>query len=157
MRHFLVLPLLLLVLACFAGCGTKDGEKDTQTAEEGAKDSGGGHSHAHADLGPHGGHMLHLEPSGAHAEWTHDDETHTVNVYLDDFQADKIKEAKFTATIGDEVEEFALESSDEGWTISSETLMTHIDMGEAVEVCLVVIDDTGEQTCTIEPHEHHHH
>lgn len=155
MRQLLGISLLLLPLIAISGCANSG--SDVQTAEQGAVEEDSGHSHDHGDVGPHGGHLLHLEPSGAHAEWTHDDDTHTVSVFLDDFQADKIQEAKFVATIGEDVEEFALESSDDGWTISSEALMTHINMGEAVEVCLVVVDDTGEQTCTIEAHDHHHH
>ena len=157
MRNFSKISIALVALVCFNGCGAPGDTSDTQTAAQGGGENGGGHSHDHGDVGPHGGHLLHLEPSGAHAEWTHDDDTHSISVFLDDFQADKIESAKFVATIGEETEEFGLESTENGWTISSEALMTHINMGEAVEVCLVVVDDTGEHTCTIEAHEHHHH
>ena len=113
--------------------------------------------HDHGDLGPHGGHLLHLSPTGVHAEWTHDDDTHLITVYLDDFDVDKVSDAKFVVTVGDEIENFDLESGEEGWSISSEALMNHINMGDVAEVQLVVSDDTGDHTSKIEAHEHHHH
>src|SRR5690606_22385617 len=103
------------------------------------------------------GHMVHLEPTGSHAEWTHDDDEHLISVYLDDFDATKIVTVKFTAKIGDETEEFALTGSDGVWSITSQELLTHINMKDADEVNLVVVDDSGVHTAKIEAHEHHHH
>lgn len=147
--------VLVAIAGVLVGCQPQAAVDTAASGEE--QGSGGGHSHDHGDVGPHGGHLLHLEPSGVHAEWTHDDDSHTLAVYLDDFEAEKITEAKFVATVGEETEEFVLEPSGDGWAVVSEALMTHIDMGEAAEVCLVVVDDIGEHTCTIEAHEHHHH
>lgn len=116
------------------------------------------HAHAHDEEGPHGGHLVDLEPLGVHAEWTHDDESHLITVFLDDFDAEKVASVKFTVEIADTpTEEFPLERGDDGWAVTSEALMTHLNMGEAATVKLVVVDDTGEQSAKMEPHEHHHH
>ena len=122
-----------------------------------ATDPHAGHDHDHEDVGPHGGHLLHLEPTGSHAEWTHDDDQHVVTVYLGEFDGAKIASAKFTAKIGDATEEFPLTNSDSGWTITSPELLTHINMKDAAEVNLIVVDDTGVHTAKIEAHEDHHH
>ena len=157
MLRILSISLAFLSLPSIIGCGGggENSAGNSSTAQQDSDDSD--HGHHHHDLGPHGGHMLHLEPSGVHAEWTHDDESYLVSVFLDDFEADKIQAVKFVTKIGDESEEYPLESTENGWTISSEALLTNINMGEAVDVSLVVVDDAGEQTCTIDEHGHHHH
>ncbi len=117
------------------------------------------HAHHHHDEpGPHGGHLVDLQPSGAHAEWAHDDDVHLITVYLDDFDAQKVSEVKFTVEIPDaDAEVFALARGDDGWTVTSEALLTHLNMGEAATVKLVVVDDSGEHSSKMEAHEHHHH
>lgn len=150
----LFLVAMAVSIPSLVGCGPQAPAEKTETA---AASDAGAHEHSHEELGPHGGHMLHMEPSGVHAEWTHDDDTHTITVYLEDFDVPTIKEAKFVAKIGDATEEFPLVAGDDGWTISSEVLMTHIDMGEAAAVSFVVVDESGEQEAKIEAHEHHHH
>ncbi|MEZ6138457.1 MAG: hypothetical protein R3C53_26540 [Pirellulaceae bacterium] len=115
------------------------------------------HDHSH-DTGPHGGHLVDLQPGNIHAEWTHDDDTHEIKVFLDDFDADKIQSAKFLVEIPEaDTEEFPLTATDSGWTVTSEALMTNLNMGESVTVKLVVVDDSGEYSAKMEPHEHHHH
>ncbi len=146
----------LSVCIAFLGCAPPAEPQAAATPEEAA--TSGGHAHDHDDMGPNGGHLLHLEPSGGHAEWTHDDESHLITVFLTDFEVDKISSVKFVATIGDTVEEFPLEAGEgDAWSISSEALMTHINMGDAATVQLVVADESGPQTSAIEAHEHHHH
>ena len=147
---------LLALVSLSLGC-TPAEKPSTETAQPAETDSHAGHDHGHEDLGPHGGHLLHLSPSNGHAEWTHDDDNHLITVYLDEASADAIKEAKFVVKIGEESEEFPLEAGDDGWSITSETLLTHINMGEAADVQLIVVDDSGEQSSKIEAHEHHHH
>jgi hypothetical protein len=151
--HFLCLTILC---ALTVGCQPPPSSEPTTSADGGAEMTGG-HDHGHDDMGPHGGHLLHLEPTGAHAEWTHDDDTKLITVHLDDFDASKISGVKFVVKIADASQEFPLVKSDEGWTITSEELMTHINMGEAAVVTLLVMDEDGEQSTRIEAHEHHHH
>lgn len=151
-----IVSLFILICAVTVGC-----KQSTPTAPAGSTAAGTtdshDHDHAHEDHGPHGGHMVHLEPTGSHAEWTHDDDAHLISVYLDDFDAAKVATVKFTAKIGDALEEFPLTSSDGTWNITSQELLTHINMKDAAEVNLVVVDDSGVHTAKIEAHEHHHH
>lgn len=148
----------LAIVAMLVGCGpAADDDAQDDAAENQPAESAHDHSHDHGELGPHGGHLVHLDPAGVDAEWTHDDESHLITVYLDGFDAEKIQSAMFVAKIGDNDEEFALEAAGEGWAITSEALMTHLNMGEAVPVSLVVVDESGKQSALIENHEHHHH
>ena len=152
-------PLALLVaisltLACTPAAPTAN---TPSTENASAEDSHAGHDHGPDAVGPHGGHLLHLEPTGTHAEWTHDDDKHMLTVHLDDFDAAKIVSAKFVAKIGDKTQEYPLTATDSGWTITSQELMTHINMKGAAEVNLVVVDDAGVHSTKIEAHEHHHH
>ena len=152
MKRLLALACLGIALGCQPATTKTNAPATTPAA---APDE---HAHAHEETGPHGGHMLHLEPTGAHAEWTHDDEKHLITVYLDDMDREKITAVKFVVDIPNaEPEEFALTAGDNGWTLTSETLVTHMNMGEAATVKLVIIDDSGEQSTKIEHHEHHHH
>lgn len=148
----------LFILICTATMGCKPSTSTAPAGSTGA-DAHDDHSHAHAheEHGPHGGHMVHLEPTGSHAEWTHDDDAHLISVYLDDFDAAKVVSVKFTAKIGDALEEFPLTSSDGTWSITSQELLTHINMKDAAEVNLEVVDASGVHTAKIEAHEHHHH
>jgi hypothetical protein len=152
--RLLGLTALLLSVGCTSATPTAVNEADKAAAEG---DAHAGHDHGHDALGPHGGHLLHLEPTGSHAEWTHDDDKHLLTVHLDEFDAAKVVSAKFVAKIGDTTEEFPLTATDSGWTITSPELMTHINMKDAAQVQLVVVDDTGVHSCAIEAHEHHHH
>lgn len=148
--RLLGLSALLLSLGCTSATPTA-----VDTANEAAAE-GDAHA-AHEEAGPHGGHLLHLEPTGSHAEWTHDDDKQLITVHLDEFDMAKIVSAKFVAKIGDTTEEFPLTATDSGWTITSQELMTHINMKDAAEVQLVVVDDSGVHSTKIEAHEHHHH
>ncbi len=148
----LLIPALLFAVGCTPAAPTAS-TADTKAPAESDPHAG----HDHGDVGPHGGHLLHLEPTGSHAEWTHDDEKHLITVHLDDFDVAKIVSAKFVAKIGDTTEEFPLTASDSGWTITSQELMTHINMKDAAAVNLVIVDGAGVHTSKIEAHEHHHH
>lgn len=158
-RYLAILALVALTLPAQLGCDSQPAPQASAPSEttDASSDSHAGHSHGHDEVGPHGGHLLHLEPSQVHAEWTHDDDSHLITVFLDDFDADKIENAKFVVQVGDQTEEFPLASSEQGWTVTSEALMNHINMGEAADVQLVVTDDEGDHTSKIEAHDHHHH
>lgn len=155
MKRYGFLLCLATITTWNLGCqpSTPTPTSDSQAAAPADAHAG----HDHGEMGQHGGHLLHLEPSGAHAEWTHDDEAQSIQVHLDDFDANKISEVKFVVKIGDDSQDFPLTKSEAGWTITSEELMTHINMGEAALVRLVVVDDSGEQSTKIEAHDHHHH
>lgn len=151
MRQFATVFLLAALVGCQpTSTGTNATTGGDSMAE---KDAHAGHNHDHDETGPRGGHILHFEPTGVHAEWTHDDETGLITVYMDDFSTDKIEMAKFMVEIPEsDPEEFSLEAGEDGWTVTSEALMTHMNMGETVEVKLVIVDDSGEQSAKIENH-----
>ena len=61
----------------------------TATEHDHDHDHGEGHDHghSHADHGPHDGHLVELNDANYHAEWTHDDDTGRIRVYLLDGEA----------------------------------------------------------------------
>ncbi|GIW98723.1 MAG: hypothetical protein KatS3mg111_2056 [Pirellulaceae bacterium] len=157
------MPLLVAVIwgCLMAGCNNKQ-ETQTASVERTADSSaqaasGDSHHHAHDDLGPHGGHWIHLQPTGAHAEWTHDDETHTISVYLEPSLDDSVEAVQFEVKIGEQTEQFPLQRKGEAWTIVSEPLLTHLNMGEAVDTTLQVVSGDQQLSARIEAHEEHHH
>lgn len=147
-----------LLLTFGVGCQPPAQEAPKEAAKaDTATDSHAHHDHGDHAVGPHGGHLLHLEPTGAHAEWTHDDKTNLITVFLDDFDAAKITSVKFIVQVGDQSQEFPLAQTEDGWTITSGELMTHINMQDAAQVTFVVGDDAGTHSSKIEAHEEHHH
>ncbi len=69
----------LLAALAFAGCGN--------TAQQATVEKTSSAKHAHADVGPHRGHLIELGDERYHAELTHDDATKTVTIYLLDSEA----------------------------------------------------------------------
>ncbi|MDP6057614.1 MAG: hypothetical protein QGH33_01925, partial [Pirellulaceae bacterium] len=55
---------------------------ETQPANEGHDHDDHDHGHAHEDTGPHGGHVVEIGDEQLHAEWTHDDASGEVVIYL---------------------------------------------------------------------------
>ncbi len=157
-----LVALLCASLSVFfvAGCESKPQPKDDgKAASAGDAHS---HEHGHGEHGPHGGHLLHLDPDGVHAEWTHDDDSKLITLYLDDL-AKPAAEVKFVVKAGDaEPQTYALakaEGSTGGgtWTIKDDALLTHLNMGEAANVKLVVVADGKELSTKIEHSDEHHH
>ena len=152
--------LLSLLMFVGVGCSPKPAA-DTSAAGSGTTGSDE-HAHDHGEHGPHGGHMVHLEPDGIHAEWAHDDDTKTVTVYLDDLKA-PASEVKFVVKAGDtEPQDYPLTKSEGGtgggtWTITSDALMTHLAMGEAAQVQLIIAEGDKQMTTKIEHSDEHHH
>ncbi|MBM3998832.1 MAG: hypothetical protein FJ297_04690 [Planctomycetes bacterium] len=80
-------------LYCLAGCTSKSPPDSGPSPSKAASDPHGHdhdghahHDHAHGHEGPHGGHWLDLMSGDrlVHAEWTHDDKTGLIAVYLSD-------------------------------------------------------------------------
>lgn len=154
----------LLALAMFLSVGCKPQPAGQAGSGTAGTSSGEEHAHDHGEHGAHGGHMLHLEPDGVHAEWTHDDTTKVVTVFLDELAAPP-QDVKFVVKAGDtEPQTFPLTKEEGGtgggvWTINSDALLTHLAMGEAAQVQLVIVSDGKEMSTKIEhsdEHDHHH-
>jgi hypothetical protein len=117
--------------------------------------------HGDHEMGAHGGHLLHLDPGGAHAEWVHLDQENEIQVFLDPSLL-PAEAVEMHVVIGDaEQDPFALEEAIDrlgpgGYRLISEPLLTHIKMsaGEGVDVRLVVTRAGGTFTSPIEHHEH---
>ncbi len=147
---------LLGIVAVLFGTGCQPAEKSALEPQS-PEPTEGAHVHDHGETGQHGGHLLHLEPTGAHAEWAHDDDTNTVTVFADEQDLGEIEEVKFVVKIGETTEEFPLQRQGDGWTLSSEALMAHLNMAEAAETSLVIRTADGVLSAKVEAHEHHHH
>ena len=76
-------PIVLLILT---GCGTARQQATLPPASSDARHSQQ-HSHSHEAVGPHGGHLIELGDEAYHVEWTHDDASGTVTVYILDSEA----------------------------------------------------------------------
>ncbi len=77
-RDFAFVPLALLAsLLWIAGCSS---DTSTTTPVAGTPPAGG--AHAHADEGPHGGHIVELGAEDYHAEVVDDDKSGAVTVYI---------------------------------------------------------------------------
>jgi hypothetical protein len=79
--YFSGLVALLLGLAAIVGCG-----KSTPPSAPSSATSDAGH-HDHPSEGPHGGQLIELQEGAYHAELVHEDDTHTVTIYLLDDKA----------------------------------------------------------------------
>lgn len=83
--HILVIPVAALLAVWLVGCGgTTTPEKKT-----GGTSGEHDHDHDHAHAGPHGGHLIELGEEEYHGEWTHDEASGTVTVYILDGAAKK--------------------------------------------------------------------
>lgn len=160
-------------MGCFltAGCQPSAGPSSTATKTTPAS----GHEdhdhddhahHDHGDHGEHGGHLLHLDPSGSHAEWTHDDEAGSVTVYLEELVASgkKVESVEIEWKVGDAAENNSkLEvaaKDDHGiegsiFTIKNPELVTALGVGDGVVANLVVTVDGKKEMAKLE-HDHGH-
>lgn len=153
---FVLLSAVCLVVSCGTGCQTK-APPAVNNAQAPAD------HHDHGDHGPHGGHIIALNPGHVHVEWTHDDKN-LITVYLDDLDATPT-EVKFTVKIGDaEPQSFPLTKSESkepadafAYSLTSDALLTHINMGEAAKVTLVVKTADAELTALVEHEDEHGH
>jgi hypothetical protein len=69
--------LVAIYLLCAGGCSQSP--VDATSARNATADA---HNHAHAEEGPHGGHIIELGTEKHHAELTHDEQSHSVGVYI---------------------------------------------------------------------------
>jgi hypothetical protein len=69
--------LVAIYLPLVGSCN--QGPASSSTVDRATADS---HDHAHADEGPHGGHIIELGAPSHHAELTHDEQSHRVGVYI---------------------------------------------------------------------------
>ena len=86
MRRFAILALFAITFN-LAGCGSPEVSKPKPKPEPHDHD----HEHEHAHHGPNGGHFAFFAEHKYHVEWTHDEKTGDVNLYiLDDKGAKEV-------------------------------------------------------------------
>lgn len=122
MRGFMTVVAVLLVGVWLAGCDrSAPPSPKTPTGGTGKGDEHGhehGHEHHdHAAHGPHGGHIIELGHEEYHAEWTHDDESGKVTVYiLDGDMKNEVKiespDISINTKIGDAEKDYTLAAED---------------------------------------------
>jgi len=108
--------------------------------------------------------MIHLEPSELKAEWTHDDDSGKLTVYLEAVEefGKKIDSVKVELEVkGEPAKKYDFTSAGKGvYELVSPELMTAIEVGSGdsnkVVAKLVVSIDGKEETASLEHSEHHH-
>ncbi len=152
------LAIAILSIVGLVGCQPPSAKPANKT------DAGDAHSHDHEAHGPNGGHMIHLEPSGSHAEWTHDDESGKLAIHLEEVEefGKKIDSVKVELEVqGEPKKTYDFVSFDKGiYELISSELLTAIEIGSGdkakVSAKLIVSIDGQEQTASLEHHDHHH-
>ena len=170
--------LLLISALCLAiGCG-KDGASGKPaadaTGQTAGPDSHAGHDHHdhdHAALGPHGGHVMEIGEEQYHAEWTHDNTSGKITIYLLDgeIKDDAWSTAEsivISTTIRDKTEDYQLVAANQDdqnppqaskFEITSPNLLTALNqVGEAVKAELKVSIGGDSFTKAFEAHNHDH-
>jgi hypothetical protein len=128
------------------------------------KNQDGHDHHAEEADGPNGGHMVHLEPSDAHAEWVHDEDTGKLTVHLDEaiLASKKIDGVRIELEVkGAPKKTYDLVANEKrAYELTSPELLTAIEVGagdaEKVTATLIVTVDGKEESAKLEHHEHHH-
>lgn len=178
-RHFLAVVAFAMIAPIgllFTGCDSpvvaesgqsndhdEDGHDDHDHDAHG-RDDHDGHDHGHSDAhGPNGGEMVHLHPGHANLEWTHDEETGELVVYVDSL-ADQVDSVRVELNVtGSEMRTIDFESAElaEGakvFRVTDPGLVTAIDIKEGVEAMLLVnagdVEMSGKLECN---HDHDHH
>ena len=163
-------PLFLTsaILALAPGCQPDPGPppvpgNTTQLEEQ--------HDHDHGALGPHGGHVLVLGDEQYHAEWTHEDQSGEIVIYLldQDIKEDVTTTAELitiTTTIRDESQTYELAADNlnkedppraSRFKATNPNLLTALKQaGSGVKAEMRVIIDGTFFRGTFEKHEHDH-
>lgn len=105
------------------------------------------------EIGPHGGHIVRMQPGNQAVEWVQLDEEETVQIYLPDVA--EVEQVKMNIALPDgKTQAFDLtadESLGEGaYQIQSPVLMTAMKMKEGIEVNLLVKAGGAQMSVPIE-------
>jgi hypothetical protein len=99
-KHSFCVGVTVLAAVAFAGCGnnsTQEASKSTPGSPPPIAHDKDGHDdhddhghgeHGHPSEGPHHGHLIELGNEEYHAELLHDDDTHTVTIFILDSSAE---------------------------------------------------------------------
>lgn len=145
---------------CLAVLGGCSGEPTTVDVNDAPPEVDAHAGHDHGELGPHGGHFLHVEPGGGHAEWVHIDEENRIEVYIGDEISDVTAVSMTIEVEGQEPQQIELTADESlgpaAYSVESPVLLNAIKMGEAAHVELEIEADGTTYTAAIEHHDHDH-
>jgi hypothetical protein len=162
------LGIAVCLLAMGAGCkpsGPSPEPDPAGTTQSGQDD----HGHAHEETGPHGGHIVEIGDEQLHAEWTHNDASGEVVVYLLDSTAKSDAAISagtilITTKIGDAETSYELTAaSQEGgetskFALSDPSLVEALKaVGPGIEATIVVQVNDENLVGTFEAHSHGGH
>lgn len=178
MRFYSILSVAALGSALWLGCSNSqpisgdpppivDGHDHDHSGHD---HSGHDHGHSHAHLGPNGGHLMELGDEEYHLEWTHDDDSGKLTVFILDgnvkelvpIAAEKIVIEKSIGTRSDKYELTAVDRQGEvpksaKFEIVDKALVTALKaVGDGVEASLSVDINGKPFTVPFVKHEDHH-
>ena len=155
MKQTLAVFVMIVASMAMIGCGASD---DTTSAAAKTTDTATG-SHAHADEGPHGGHLIELE--GYHVELATDHDLQTVTLYLLDEEVKELTAVDATAATVSVFKDggfvdYSLKVANEPgvFSLTDEELCHLLDHSEDVKARVKVTIDGQEQVAKYE-HEAH--
>jgi hypothetical protein len=163
--------VVLLAVAGFVGCAPSEADKKAKTkpAEQANHDHDHDHDHAHVHNGPHGGKIAVVGDEKYHLEWTHDDDSGKVALYVLDKDGKKevaIAAPKLTVVtkMGDKEETFELEAVDRTddktakfELVSKDLLGVMEQLSEKITATIPELEIAGEKFTNVKIEEHDHH
>lgn len=168
LRHLIAGCTVLLVAACNSSAPpTSPPVANEVTGHDHA------HDHSHHESGPNGGHLIELGDEEYHIEWTHDDQSGLVTLYvLDGAAKESVQIAAealtITAKLEDPIEYKLPAVAPSGdppvsakFELKSPELLVSLQLaGQGTDVSVAVTIDGKEYRGVFEHHEHghgHHH
>jgi hypothetical protein len=159
----LMAGLALSSIVGLSGCELKKAPvKATTSADPHA-------GHDHSAPGPNGGHVEAFDKSDLHFEWSDNDDSHTLSIYLDQIvsKGGNVGSVKIDVISGDTKKTFTLEKDEKAkiagsvYFIASEELLGMVDASgtdtKGVHSKLIAVIDGKEQTCLLKHDDGHKH
>ncbi len=171
-RNLTTICTLLVIAGCNSATPPAPAPPST---DHGGHDDAHGHAHGHdhPETGPNGGHLVELGDEEYHIEWTHDDESGLVTLYVIDGQVKDVvpipsESITMTAKVEDSITyEFpAVDPSGDPpvsakFELKSHELLVSLKLaGQGTEVSVDVTINGKPYTGVFEHHDHghgHHH
>ncbi len=128
------------------------------------------HDHAHPDTGPNGGHLVELGDEEYHIEWTHDDKSGLVTLYVLDGEAKNAvlvaaESLTITAKVNEPIEYKLAAVASSGsppasaqFELKNPELLVNLQLaGQGADVSVAIAINGKEYRGVFEHHDHGHH